>query len=267
MKRTKNILIIIQARTGSKRLPGKVLLPVCGRPLLSLMIERVQYSKFGNNLVIATTTETEDDGIVSLAIRENVNYFRGHATDLLDRHFKAALKFNADVVVKIPSDCPLIDASVIDRVIEFYLQNESVYDYVGNLNPPSYPDGNDVEVISFTALHKVWKNATDSFDREHTTTYIFRNPEQFKTANVKWEKDIDLSRKYRFTLDYPEDYEFIKAVYEELYDDDPFFGLEDILTLLERKPYISSINKKHAGKFFLDSINLKKHSTTRYIYE
>ncbi|MCX7877914.1 MAG: glycosyltransferase family protein [Ignavibacteria bacterium] len=260
MKRTKNILIVIQARTGSARLPGKVLLQVCGKPLLSLMVERVQYSKFGNNIVIATTKLAEDDKIVSLAMRENVSFFRGHTTDLLDRHFKAAIEFNADVVVKIPSDCPLIDASVLDKVLEYYLENESLYDYVSNLNPPSYPDGNDVEVMSFKTLHTAWKKATSDFDREHTTPYILKNPDLFRTGNVVWEKGTDLSRKLRFTLDYPEDFEFIKTVYEELYDDDPFFGLDDILMLLERKPHIAFINRKYTGKLLFDAFNFKNLS-------
>jgi spore coat polysaccharide biosynthesis protein SpsF len=247
MKRIPNIVMLIQARTASSRLPNKVMHQILGKPILTLMLERVQFSRFSNNMAVATTSGVEDNIIERLCIKENIKCFRGHSTDLLDRHYKAAIEYNADIVVKIPSDCPLIDSNVIDRVIEFYLENQSKYDYVSNLHPASYPDGNDVEVFSFSLLRTSWKEASKDFEREHTTPFIWDNPGRFRIGNVLWESGLDYSMKHRWTLDYPADYHFIKAVYEELYEDDPLFGINDIIRLTEKKPWIKSLNEKYIG--------------------
>ena len=143
-------VIIVQARTGSSRLPGKVLLPLAGKTLLERMMERILASHEADGAVIATTIEQEDDPIVDLCLDNRFHIFRGHPTDLLDRHYNTAKEYGADIVVKIPSDCPLIDPAVIDKVIRFYKDN--TYDYVSNLHPATYPDGNDVEVMSMKAL-------------------------------------------------------------------------------------------------------------------
>src|SRR5262245_15121151 len=139
------ILIVIQARTGSTRLPDKVLLPLAGAPLLQRLIERIRASSYASNVIVATTTNSKDDVIRALCRRSDVACFSGHPEDLRDRHYQAAIAERADAVVKVPSDCPLIDPAVINRVLEFYRQHHSKYDYVSNLHPPSYPDGNDVE--------------------------------------------------------------------------------------------------------------------------
>jgi spore coat polysaccharide biosynthesis protein SpsF len=155
--------------------------------------------------------------------------------------------FSADAVIKIPSDCPLIDAKVIDKVIQFYLDNIDNYDYVSNLHPATYPDGNDVEIMSFDALRKAWNSAKREFEREHTTPFIWENPDIFRIGNVVWETGYDYSMTHRFTIDYPEDYEFIKKVYDELYIKKPDFSLEDILNLLNENPEIKKINAKYIG--------------------
>ena len=173
--------------------------------------------------------------------------FRGSLNDLLDRHYFTAKQFNADVVLKIPSDVPLIDPAIIDRVISFFLGNKNKYDYVSNLHPATYPDGNDVEVMTFSALENAWKNAIRNFEREHTTPYFWENPDKFKIGNVEWESGKDYSMTHRFTIDYKEDYNFIKRVYDELYTTNPHFTLNDILNLLEKKPEIAAINSKYVG--------------------
>src|SRR5690606_10660564 len=122
--------------------------------------------------------------------------------DLLERHYKAGLKFNADAIVKIPSDCPLIDPLVITKVINYYKNNTNKFDYVSNLHPPSYPDGNDVEVISMNALKEAYNNAKKIFEREHTTPYIWENPDLFRIGNIKWETGFDFSMTHRWTIDY-----------------------------------------------------------------
>lgn len=242
-----NVVTVIQARMGSSRLPQKVSLPLAGKPLLIRMYERVLRSKFIGKLVIATTIESADEPLLKLCEEHKINYYRGHPTDLLDRHFKVALELEADAVVKIPSDCPLIDPGVIDKVLEYYLQNVDKFDYVSNLHPPTYPDGNDVEIMSITALRTAWENASREFEREHTTPFIWENPDKFRIGNVEWETGLNYSMSHRFTIDYLEDYLFIKAVYDELYKANPNFSLEDILKLLEQKPEIKKINEKFNG--------------------
>jgi spore coat polysaccharide biosynthesis protein SpsF len=244
---SKKIVTVIQARTGSTRLPDKIFMPLAGKPLLLRMIQRAQNSKLAGQIVVATTTEQTDDKVEELCTLSDINFYRGHPTDLLDRHFKAAIEYNADAVVKIPSDCPLIDSEIIDRVIEYYLNNIDKYDYVSNLHPATYPDGNDVEVFSMTALKVSWENAERELEREHTTPYFWENPDKFRIGNVEWETGLDYSMSHRFTIDYMEDYLFIKAVYDELYDSNPKFSLNDILELLERKPEIKKLNEKYTG--------------------
>ena len=241
------ILTVIQARMGSTRLPNKVMMPLAGEPLLLRMYERVVASRLAGIIVIAVTEEKIDDPIEKSCKQDKIEYFRGHSTDLLDRHYKCALKYQPDAVVKIPSDCPLIDPDIIDKVLKYYIDNHNSFDFVSNLHPPTYPDGNDVEVMSITALKDAWQNAKLSLEREHTTPYFWENPDKFRIGNVTWESGKDYSMSYRFTIDYREDYLFIKTVYDELYEKNPLFSLRDILDLLERKPEIKKINEKYAG--------------------
>ncbi|HEX3075009.1 MAG TPA: glycosyltransferase family protein [Ignavibacteriales bacterium] len=241
------IITIIQARTGSSRLPGKTLMPLAGKTVLARMVERVLASQLAGETVVATTTEKEDDAIEQLCIKENFKYYRGHPTDLLDRHYSAALFYGADAVVKIPSDCPLISASVVDKVLKYYLMHQDKFDYVSNLHPATYPDGNDVEIMPMEILEIAHRQAKKNFEREHTTPYIWENPARFRIGNVEWETGLDFSMSQRWTLDYIEDYNFIKRVYEELYPKNPEFDLRDIIRLLAEKEELLDINSKYAG--------------------
>lgn len=244
----RKVLILIQARMNSTRLPQKVMLSICGKPILYRMYERVARSQFADRIVIITTNRKEDDAIEDFCLSEGFLYYRGHPTDLLDRHYKAAKKFKANTIVKIPSDCPLIDPRIIDKVIGCYLTNSSKYDYVSNLHPASYPDGNDVEVMSFDALEKAWICSNKNYERQHTTPFIWENANLFKLGNVTWLPNADHSFTHRWTLDYEEDYILIRAIYQELYPQNPNFGIDDILELLERKPHLKKINAAHLGK-------------------
>jgi spore coat polysaccharide biosynthesis protein SpsF len=250
------IVTIIQARLGSTRLPNKIMLSAAGKQLLLHMVERVQRSEYAGTIVVATTTDSEDDEIFELCRRHNIECFRGHPTDLLDRHYKAAKIYDSDIVVKIPSDCPLIDPKIIDRVIKYFLDNLNDFDFVSNLLPPTYPDGNDVEVTTFDALEYTFKNASLSYEREHTTPFIWTNPEIFRISNVKWEAVLNYSNTHRWTLDYEDDYTFIRAIFEELYHKNKEFGLNDILNLLDSKPHLKRINNKHIGKFWYKDMKL-----------
>lgn len=242
---SRRIVTIIQARTGSQRLPGKVMLPLAGKPLLIRMIERVKASPLSGFVAAAIPQSEEDDVLNNLCIKNDIKVFRGSNLDLLDRHYKAGLHFNADAVVKIPSDCPLIDPDVITKVISYYLNSD--FDYVSNLHPPSYPDGNDVEIFSMTALEKAYNEAELQMEREHATPYFWENPDLFSIGNVVWETGLDYSMSERWTIDYMEDYLFIKSIYDELYSTNPQFGISEILALLNEKPQLRKINQKYAG--------------------
>jgi spore coat polysaccharide biosynthesis protein SpsF len=239
---------VIQARAGSTRLPGKVLLPLAGAPLLQRVIERVAAAKTPISIVVATTPSPADDPLVEIARAAGVGCFRGHPTDLLDRHYHAALAAGADVVVKIPSDCPLLDPRVIDRVLGFFHDEPGGHDFVSNLHPPTYPEGNDVEVMTFAALEQAFREADRASDREHTTPFLWERPERFRLGSVVWEKGRDYSMIHRFTVDYPADYAFVRAVYDKLWTPgSPLFSLDDILALLVARPDIFALNHEHAG--------------------
>ncbi len=242
-----NVVTVVQARMNSTRLPYKVMMNLKDKPLLLREIERISLAKEAGTIVVATSVNSSDDPIAELCVKENINVFRGHPEDLLDRHFRAALEYKADAVVKIPSDCPLIDPKIISRVINLYKSNLGSFDYVSNLHPATYPDGNDVEVMSFNALDDAWCNAEKDFEREHTTPFFWENPHLYSIGNVYWETGLDFSMKYRWTIDYEEDYSLIKQVFEELYPQNRNFSLNDILMLLERKPELKKINEKYIG--------------------
>jgi len=209
------------------------------------MLERLDFSELKGEIVVATTENSQDDIIQKICAKNKWNCYRGHETDLLDRHYQVAKKYGADTVLKIPSDCPLIDYRIIDKVIAFYLSDD--FDYVSNLHPASFPDGNDVEVMSFETLEKAWLSADKDFEKEHTTPYIWERPEHFQIGNYVWDSDKDFSMSHRMTIDYPEDYEFIKAVFEALYIANPSFSMIDILYLLDNRPEIFKLNNHFAG--------------------
>ena len=264
-----SILTVVQARMGSSRLPGKVLLPLAGQPLLVRMVERVQRSRLAGTVVVATTTEAADDAVAACCTAHGLACFRGDALDLLDRHYQAARQYRADVVLKIPSDCPLIDPAVIDQVLGVYLKNPNQYDFVSNLHPATFPDGNDVEIMRFEALETAWHEAQRPLEREHTTPYFWENPDRFRLANVGWATGQDFSMSHRWTIDYPEDYEFIKAVYEALHPSKPDFSLDDVLRLLEKRPDIAQLNAHLAGvnwyRNHLDELKTVDSSQTKQL--
>ncbi|MBK8010197.1 MAG: glycosyltransferase family protein [Deltaproteobacteria bacterium] len=262
------ILVVVQARVGSSRFPGKVLLPLEDRPLLLRLLERVSAATTRFEIVVATTTQSEDDDLAAVATSAGYDVYRGHRDDLLDRHFQAARARQADVVVKIPSDCPLIDPDIIDLVLDAFSAHRGEVDFVSNLHPATYPDGNDVEVMSFAALECAWREAQEPFQREHTTPFIWDQPNRFRVLNVAWPSGRDLSMSHRFTIDYPEDYAFIAAIYQRLYrPEDAVFRLDEILDLLEAEPNLRAINADYAGvnwyRHHLDALTTVSAAETR----
>lgn len=243
-----NIVVVIQARTGSTRLPGKVLAPVCGRPLLEHMLERVRLAREPSAVVVATTVDAQDDAIERLCHALDVPVYRGHPLDCLDRHLRAAELYGADAVVKIPSDCPLIDPAAIDRVVARYRAAAGAYDYVSNLHPPSWPDGNDVEVISVAALRQAARETRDPFDLEHTTPFIVDRPERFRLANVAWEAGCDLSQRFRCVVDWREDLDAVERIFEALLPEHgAHFGVDAIVELYCKRPELEAINAARRG--------------------
>ena len=233
------VVAIIQARMGSTRLPGKVLMKILDKPLLWHVINRVSFSKYISEIVIATSTNPKDDEIEKFANENNFKLFRGSENDCLDRYYQAARKYKADIIVRITADCPLICPEIIDKVISEFLKGK--YDYVTNTLLYTYPDGCDVEVFSFKVLEKAWKEAKDPLEREHVTPYI-RNSEKFRIKNVFNESPVNPD-EYKWTVDRVEDLEFVKKVYEYLYKDGKVFSYKEIMDLLAKHPEIKKINQ------------------------
>jgi spore coat polysaccharide biosynthesis protein SpsF len=233
-----NIIAIIQARTSSTRLPGKVLKIIEGKTVLEHVINRVRAAKNLDDVIVATTVKKEDLKIVKLCSYLGISVFCGSEEDVLDRYYQAARAFKANHIIRITADCPLIDPMVIDKVIELYFKKNA--DYATNTLPETFPDGLDNSIFSFETLSVAWKNAKLSSEREHVTPYIRKNPNIFKIVNLKC--NIDLKDK-RWTIDEPEDLKFIKIIYKNLYYEDSLFGMEAILNYLKENPEIEKINK------------------------
>ena len=236
------VVASIQVRTGSTRLPGKVLKKICNKPMLLLMLERLSKCELLDDIIIATTNNKNDDPIFELVKKHGYKVFRGDEFDCLDRHFQAVKNSNAKFICKITPDCPLIDPEIVDKVIRYFLENKNKFDFVSNTHPPTYPDGLDVEMFSSSALEKTWKEAKSKEEREHTTTYIWSNPEKFRIGNVVNPNGKKLFMSHRWTVDFIEDFEFVEKIYENLYNDKRIFLTEEILLLLEKRKDISKIN-------------------------
>lgn len=231
------IVAIVQARMGSSRLPGKALKDVHGRTMLARVVRRAGRSALIDKLVVATTEKKVDDAIVSECDSLGIVYFRGSEDDVLDRYYQAARAFSADSIVRITSDCPLIDPEIIDRVVQAFLDNGP--DYASNTIESTYPRGLDVEVFTFGALEKAWREASADFQRAHVTPYIYQHPEQFKIYSVAGEENWG---NYRWTVDTREDLAMVRAVYEKI-DRDDLFSWRDVLDLFKREPSLAEINR------------------------
>lgn len=232
-------LIIIQARTGSTRLSNKVFKLVNGRPLLWYLIKRVQAVRSAHELVVATTDQPGDGLIASFCQENSLQCYRGSQDDVLDRFYQAACRFSAQRIARITGDCPLIDPLIIEKVINAAITSKA--DYVSNINPPTYPDGMDVEVFTFTALKQAWEQATFKYQREHVTSFITEHPEIFSFFNVEGQSDLS---RFRLTVDTPEDFAVVEHIFKALYKDVYIFGLDDIVAYLKNNPGIAAINSK-----------------------
>lgn len=240
MEKKGKIVAIIQARMGSSRFPGKVLKEVNGIPLLKYQFDRVEQSIFITETVIATTVKEQDSLITEFCEQNRISFYRGSEDDVLNRYYECAREYQADIVIRLTADCPLIDPGVIDDVIKIYIEND--YDFVANTAPPegvTYPEGMDVEVFSLQLIERSAREAKKPSEREHVTHYFWRNPQLFSTYRIDLSKDFSA---YRLTVDYPEDFDVIEAIIYELYTKDPLFSMYDIIKFLDSNPSIVEKN-------------------------
>lgn len=228
---------------SSTRLPGKVMLGAVGKPLILLMLERINRCRYLDEIWLATSEERGDDILANKVKEAGYKVFRGSLDNVLSRFWHIGKQTKADVIVRLTGDCPLHDPAVIDLVIHYFLENQRDMDYVSNVLPPTYPDGLDTEVFSFSALDSAYKNASASFDLEHVVPYIRRMVEETgKRGNLYGPADFS---HLRWTLDEPEDYELIKAIYKDLYPVKKEFGWLDVIAWLTKDPKRLEINSMH----------------------
>ena len=228
---------IIQARMGSSRLPGKVMMKIDSKnSVLDLVINQLKYSKFLENIIIATTSKTEDDVIEKFCLKNSLRCFRGSEKDVLDRYYQCSKKFNLKHIIRITADCPLIDPEIVDKVIEKYKVGQ--FDYFTNILIRTFPIGTDVEIFSFETLEKMWKDAKLPSEREHVTTYIRNKKLDCKFGNLK---NVENLGNLRFTLDRYEDLQLIKKITSKIHKN-PIL-IKDVIKIITDYPELLEINK------------------------
>ena len=234
---------IIQARMGSSRLPGKVLLRAAGKTMFEHFVERVRRANTLDIVALATTDRDIDDPLVALAKSIELPVYRGSEGDVADRFYGAATMLEADVVVRLLNDCPLLDPAVIDEIVGYFLSHRDEIDFISNQYPHTYPDGMDVSAFSFEALKKLHSLSYEPSHREHIVTGFWGMGDTFRWQN--YYNRINLFREHRWTLDYPEDFELISAVLEALYSPDRLFTMQDVLDFLKSRPDLMELNRHH----------------------
>jgi len=236
------IAAIIQARMGSRRLPGKILKKVDGISLLKIQCERVKKSRELNKVIVATSDIHQDDIVEAFCLENEIECFRGEENDVLSRYYHCAKNNDVDVIVRLTADCPLVDPEIIDEVVNIFLEKN--VDYASNTVPvesSTFPEGCDVEVFSFEALEKAYQNCRDPHDREHVTFYFWKYENDFKTAQLTRKQDLS---GYRFTVDYPEDFEVIEFILNELKRRNFFGSLEEIVGIIDGNQQIKERNSR-----------------------
>ena len=236
--------IILQARLGSKRFPSKVLKKINGKTILEYVINRLKKTKLSNNVIVATTNREEDKKIIKVAKKTNCHTFRGSTNNVLNRYYKAAVHYKVKNIVRICSDCPLIDPKIINKVYFFYLKNN--YDYVSNKIIPSYPIGMGVEILNIQSLKKANSLVRNISEKEHVTAYIYKNPKKFKIKNIGLKKKL---LNYRIVLDYIEDFKLISNIQKHFNKQRKDFTLKDIIKYINRNPILKKKNSQNLTKY------------------
>lgn len=232
------IAAIVQARMGSTRLPAKTLTDIAGRPMLAHLIWRARHIPRVQQVIIATTDRPWDCVLLSFAEEQGVPVHTGSEHDVLDRLYRTATRYGVSTIVRVTPDCPLLDPWVSGGVLARFLDADGALDYVSNTHPPTFPDGLDTEVVSFTALERAWREARLASEREHVTPYIWKRPERFRLANVSHHEDLSA---LRWTVDEARDLDFVRAIYARL-GTERLFTMDDVLKVLREDPALEAIN-------------------------
>jgi spore coat polysaccharide biosynthesis protein SpsF len=246
------IIAVIQGRMGSTRLPGKVLADIEGKPLIWHIFNRLQKISLISEVVISTTNQSTDKPLIEFAKKENIAYFAGSEDDIIDRIYKTGEKFSCDILVKINADCPLIDIKLIENGINLFLSSKNKPDLITNCVEETFPEGMQYSIFNFNVIKKIWLTLKESFWREYFYRFMIENKNNFSIINIKNEKDLS---KLRWTVDYQEDLEFVKKIYSKLYSKNQFFGMNEILNLLDKNPEIRKINDKYSSKVGINDYN------------
>jgi len=241
-----NVVAVVQARMGSSRLPGKVLEEIVGKPMLWHIVRRLRASEMVTRVVIAAPDSEENKQIIRFAEENGIDYYTGSEHDLLDRLYQAAKPYDPDVVVLVTADCPLIDPAVVDRVLQYYLDNRQQYDIISTASPLQekrpIPDGLDTCAFAFGVIEQAWRDISDPFWREWFAAGFSREPEKYRYGTLPVDREVP---HLRWTVDYPDDLEFIRLVYQNLYREDRVFLMDDVLNLLQASPELVEINQNH----------------------
>lgn len=247
----KNVVAIIQARIGSKRLPAKVVKPISfEKTPIEWIMYRLSFCNEVDKIVLSTSDGADNDPVQVLAEKIGLDFFRGSESDLVSRIYHTAKMFKADAIVRITADCPLVDPKLVDEMIKIYRHNPEV-DYVTNVMPRTYPHGLDVEIVSFKTLERLFNEVNDPIYREIITTTIMEHPDVYKIINVKNHNNLS---EIRLTLDYPEDFTLISKVFEKLYQNGKLFCLDDLVKLFKDQPDLLDINRQWVDKESINSI-------------
>jgi len=237
------VILIIQARCASSRLPNKVLTPIGKKPLLSYIIDFIKFSKLIDEIIVATTTNNEDDEIEKLCQKKNVECFRGSDLDALDRYYECAKFYKGDIVVRMTGDNPLVDPNIIDNIIKIFKENN--YDYVSNTIQKTFPIGfSSCEVFTFSILKKLHENQKDPMSREHITWHIRKNPHLYRIKEFLAPEHLQRPL-WRLTVDYKEDLDLMSEIFLRLYKPNSYIRYEDVVELLDKNNNLLIINKKH----------------------
>lgn len=234
---------IVQTRMGSTRLPGKVLIDLEGKPVLWHVVHRLKNAKYIDKIVVATTDLYEDDIIANYCTQNEISYYRGSSDDVLSRYYNAAGEYKAGIIIRITSDCPLIDPLIIDKMLIKFKGNNSksiTLDYMSNTLERTFPRGLDAEIFSFESLERSYREAKHPYEREHVTPYIYQHPELFRLSNYK--NEVDYST-HRWTLDTPDDLNLIQAIYKKIENTEKIFLFHDILEIFKNNPRLIDLNK------------------------
>jgi len=234
------ILATIQARMGSSRLPKKIMLPILGKPVIWHIYKRLRFCKELDQICIATSTSDVDDSIEIFAKKNKISIYRGPEKDLIKRLLEAAKKFDAEAIVRVTGDCPLVDPQIVDEIVKIF-KNGLKYEFISNTIERTFPDGLDVEIMSVEFLKELESQLMNQYDREYFVSYIMKNKTRYKCYSLKNNQDFS---HMRWTLDYPKDYDFIKKIFEILFNDSTVFHMKDILQLIKSNPELEKINKK-----------------------